>query len=285
MTALAAPSHQRAFAVVLVAVGCLASTVLTSCSLAPAEASGAPMALGHWAVDHRHTFSSPTLDSSTWATCYWWSRNGCTNLGNDESQWYDRAGVTTGDGHLSLVATRRRSVHGGRSFDYRSGMVTSGRTGNGADDAARYAFTYGYVEVRFRTPRGAGLWPAIWMLPVTNRSLPEIDLLEQYGSDTRASSMTFHPTRASGAKVDRYHLRSRDLSVGWHTVGLEWTKGRLRWFLDGAQRYSLTGDQVPSQPMYLLFNLAVGGNAGRPPSATIFPATFLIDEVTVWKQT
>ncbi|MCU1368973.1 MAG: hypothetical protein JWO77_167 [Ilumatobacteraceae bacterium] len=266
-------------------VACLLGTSLAGCGRAAADA-GSPMATGRWTVDARDRFSSDSLDAEQWTTCYWWDDGGCTNLGNDEAEWYVPSAVTVADGHLRLEATESRSDHLSRSFGYESGMVTTGRSSSSLDDPARYAFTYGYVEVRFRTPAGAGLWPAIWMLPVTNESLPEIDLLEQYGDDTSTSSMTFHPDGPGAEEsVERRYVHDTDLSEGWHTIGLQWTKGRLRWFLDGAQRFEVTGDRVPDQPMYLLLNLAVGGNAGHPPATTHFPATFLIDEVTVWRQT
>ena len=98
--------------------------------------------------------------------------------------------------------------------------------------------------------------------------------------------MTLHTIGPDGREdVDRHYVQSTDLSAGWHTVDIEWTRGRLRWFLDGVQRYEVTGSRVPDEPMYLLMNLAVGGNAGTPPPSTGFPASFLIDDVTVWRQT
>jgi beta-glucanase (GH16 family) len=250
-------------------------------------ARGAEPARAHglWRLDHHDDFSGPRLDPARWTPCYWWDRGGCTNLGNDEAQWYVPSGIAQDHGVLRLTARAAASRHLGRSFPYSSGMVSSGRSGDAPSDAARYAFTYGSVEVRFRTPAGAGLWPAIWMLPVTNGSLPEIDLLEQYGDDTRLASMTLHTRGPEGGRprVERHYERGADLSAGWHTVGLEWTPGLLRWFLDGTERFRVEGDRVPSQPMYLLIDLAVGGPAGDPdPSA--FPASLLIDDVKVWRQ-
>ena len=177
----------------IVSVACLLGAALSGCGRAGAEPGDAPMASGRWTVEARDRFSSGSLDRDRWTTCYWWDDQGCTNLGNNEAEWYVPSAVTVRDGHLRLQATEDGSKHRSRTFSYASGMVTSGRSSDSLDDPARYAFTFGYVEVRFRTPEGAGLWPAIWMLPVTNESLPEIDLLEQYGDDTSTSSMTFHP--------------------------------------------------------------------------------------------
>jgi beta-glucanase (GH16 family) len=270
----------------VVAAICVLGALGTGCSSRSNALTARPMATGHWVIDRRDTFGGSMLDPKLWTTCYWWERNGCTNLGNQEAQWYGPGQVRPRDGQLHLVAAPEPSTHLGRSFSYRSGMVSTGRIGNGPGDAARYAFTYGYVEARFRTPSGQGLWPAIWMLPVTNRSLPEIDLLEQYGDDTRLASMTLHAQLPGHpTQVHRHHARTADLSSGWHTIGLEWTRGRLRWFLDGAATYEVSGPEVPSEPMYLLMNLAVGGPAKSPTASTTFPATFLVDEVTVWRQT
>lgn len=265
---------------------CLLGGLITGCSSRSDALADHPMATGNWVIDRRDTFAGSTLDRRLWTTCYWWGGDGCTNLGNHEAQWYSPNQVHTSGGQLHLVAAPGPSKHLGRSFPYRSGMVSTGRIGDSQDADARYAFTYGYVEAKFRTPRGRGLWPAIWMLPVTDQSLPEIDLLEQYGSDTRRASMTLHaelPGRP--VQVMRHHARTSDLASGWHTVGLEWTRGRLRWFLDGTVTYEVNGPEVPSQPMYLLINLAVGGPATPPTAATTFPATFLVDDITVWRQT
>ena len=271
------PAIRRRTAVLGCLVLALALSLLTSC-----KESGrtAPMATGTWAIDFQDRFSGARVVPSRWTTCFWWAKDGCTILTNDEDEWYDPAQASVSDGSLHLTARAQPSRHLGRTFTHTSGMVSSGRSGNAPTDAARYAFTYGYVEVRFRTPAGGGLWPAIWLLPVTNRSLPEIDLLEQYGSDTRRASMTLHSSHGR----NRTTVTTRDLSSGWHTVGLEWTKGRLRWYLDGTQRFEVVGDRVPAEPMYLVMNLAVGGNAGTPPRSTRFPSSFLVDQVTVWKQ-
>jgi beta-glucanase (GH16 family) len=42
---------------------------------------------------------------------------------------------------------------------------------------------------------------------------------------------------------------------------------------------------ISQEPMYLLINLAVGGNwPGSPDAKTKFPADFLIDYVRVWRR-
>ena len=62
------------------------------------------------------------------------------------------------------------------------------------------------------------------------------------------------------------------LAEDWHTVRLDWSPGRLDFFVDGVRVWRVTGDQVPDEPMYLVLNLAVGGvYPGPPDSDTAVP--------------
>ncbi len=65
--------------------------------------------------------------------------------------------------------------------------------------------------------------------------------------------------------ASRYRLANTTASGGWHTLRLDWSPGRLRFFADGAEIWRVTGNQVPDEPMYLVFNLAVGGVYPGPP--------------------
>lgn len=276
-------AHPRARTILGVLAGLLLLPPLAGCGT---EGGATPRAEGRWEVELRETFEGDALDAELWGTCHWWAQDGgCTILSNDEVQWYQPEQVAVGDGSLRLTAVEAPSQHLGRSFTHASGMVSSGRPGDGVDDIARYAFTYGSVEVRFRAPKGAGLWPAVWMLPVTNESLPEIDLIEQYGDDTREISTTLHTAveDPEDSRVDRAYHETSDLSEGWHTIGIDWQRGSLIWFLDGEEIYRVEGDRVPAEPMYLVANLALGGRAGSVDPEAI-PATFLIDEITVWRE-
>lgn len=255
----------------------LAAVVVAALSLTVTGCPPEDMGTGRLLLDEG--FAGSSLDRTRWGTCHWWGTDGCTILTNDELEWYRPEQVAVRDGVLHLTARPRATEAEGRTFPYASGMVSSGRPGDEPSDRARFAFTYGRVEARFRIPAGEGLWPAIWMLPVTNEARPEIDLLEVYGHAPGQPSMTLHDSR--GGRTRR-EARTADLSVGWHTVRLDWAPDRLVWSIDGTQHLVVTGAKVPREPMYLVANLAVGGPAGTPTAATRLPATFLIDSVRVW---
>ena len=232
------------------------------------------------------SFDGATLDTSVWNTCHWWGDDGCTISSNDELEWYRPEQVSVSDGALRLTADRiPNRGSDGEDYEYASGMVTTGPA-NSDDDEGKVSWTYGTVEVHLRVPASRGLWPAVWMLPVSRESRPEIDILEAIGQDPSQALMHLHPKDESEADSPskKYRLSGSTLADGWHTIRLDWEPEHLTWFVDGKQVWNLTGSQVPDEPMYLVVNLAVGGAYPGPPDETTeFPATFEIDRVRVTK--
>ncbi|MGH3097669.1 MAG: glycoside hydrolase family 16 protein [Streptosporangiales bacterium] len=263
----------------MLVVACL----LASCSAAAGSDRGgvfsSPKPGQQSALDE--SFDGDVLDDSVWSTCYWWADdNGCTIASNHELEWYVPEQVNVRDGALRLTAAHR-DVTGsdGKQYPYVSGMVTTGPPADG--EKPKLAFRYGTVAVRFQTPRGRGLWPAIWMLPANQQSRPEIDLLEASARYPGQVMMHVHPNDGpSEGKNIRLPERST-LSSGWHTVRLDWQPDRLVFFLDGAKVWQVSGTQVPQERMYLVMNLAVGGTYGGQPDSSAFPATLRIDHVRI----
>jgi beta-glucanase (GH16 family) len=236
-----------------------------------------------WVTVFDEQFNGDVLDEDRWNTCHWWDDGGCTIESNEELQWYLPWQVEVADGTLRLTAEKQDvRTPSGERFGYSSGMVTTGPPA--WREQARYEFTYGRVEARVRAPAGTGLWSAFWLLPSTSESRPEIDVLELLGNDPSEWIFHYHPVDRK-RESDGFRVSGPDLSAGWHDVGLEWEPGSLRWFIDGRQVWSVAGDHVPSEPMYLVANLAVGGVYPGPPAEdTVFPATFEIDRITVWQR-
>lgn len=140
---------------------------------------------------------------------------------------------------------------------------------------------YGWFEMRARFPRGRGFWPAFWLIPADQSWPPEIDIVENLGHDTTRSYLTFHwtPDDSTGATVAGLDFTS------YHTFAVNWQPGLIVWYIDGVERYRVTGANVPSKPMYIIVNLAVGGSwAGPPDSSTPFPGYMDVDYVRVYKQ-
>lgn len=196
------------------------------------------------------------------------------------------------DGEGRLVLTARREADGG----FTSGCVYSAR---------RIHARYGRIEVRAKVPAGQGLWPAFWMMGegfLQGTHWPhngEIDVMEILGHRPDELHNTLHGPGYSGA--DSLHSVYRasadgaptDLSQDFHTYGVDWAPGEIRWWLDAPENVTgtrtaaeLTGELgVPwifDQPCFLILNLAVGGDwPGAPDEATAFPAQMLVDHVRI----
>ena len=221
-----------------------------------------------------------------WRTCHWWQTDGgCTIVTNNELEWYRPEAVSLSEGTLVLTAEaiEERTTDGG-TLPYRSGMVTTGPRASRGDQASSFAFTYGFVEARVRMPVGAGLWPAIWMLSADKQSVPEIDIMEWYGSQPTRVTMNVHQ-RVDGVKrQNRVVQYTTDMSGGWHVFGMRWTPAAVVFYMDGAEVGRVDDPVlVPNSPMYLLLNLAVGGGQAGTPDPAAFPATFAVDYVRVWQ--
>jgi beta-glucanase (GH16 family) len=226
---------------------------------------------------------------------------------NEELQYYTRArkeNARVEQGLLILEARKERfpqprfrldaAPHRWqerREFaDYTSASVTT---------KGLASWTYGRVEVRAKLPAGRGTWPAIWMLGtnITQVGWPacgEIDIMEHVGHEPDALHANVH-TR--GYNHTRGNGRGKRLSlpraaVAFHVYALEWTPGRLDFFVDGEKFFSVAnaGDGVDSwpfdAPQYLILNLAIGGAWGGQQGVddTIFPQRFLIDYVRVYQK-
>jgi beta-glucanase (GH16 family) len=222
-------------------------------------------------------FDDPAATEAGWERCYYWQPTHCTNEFNEELEAYVPEGVEVVGGELRLTARPEDDLTGflfdgtPHTFPYSSGMVTS---------LGHFEFTYGYVEARARVPAGRGLWPAIWMLPSSHETPPEIDVMEYVGHEP---ATTFHTVHRPGDDSSQVTVPFEGpVADGFHVFGVRWEETAITYYVDGVERGRITRD-VPAVPMYLLANLAVGGEWPGPPDAsTAFPATFAVDYIRVW---
>jgi len=242
-----------------------------------------------WKVVWQDDFAGESLDWSKWEI-----EVNAFGGGNNEQQLYTdrRENVRVEDGRLVLEA--RHDNHGiaGTVRPYSSGRIRSKRRGD---------WCYGRIEARVKVPRGRGIWPAFWMLPSDDAyggwaASGEIDILEIKGQEPSVIWGTLHhggawpANRSTGAQ---HRLAHGSFADDFHTVGVEWERGRIRWLLDGEvwqtqDTWSSAGGAFPApfdQPFHVVINLAVGGEfVGAPAGDTPFPARFEVDWVRVSQQ-
>jgi beta-glucanase (GH16 family) len=152
-----------------------------------------------------------------------------------------------------------------------------------------FAQTYGYFEIRVKVPKGKGLWPAFWLLPTSHKWPPEIDVFEMFGAPNsrhEGGQGWVHTGTVGGGtpRFNRWHKLAIDQYDDFHTYGLLWGPEKISIYVDG----QLIGAQLTPdkfhQPMYLIANLAVGGQwPESPDTATPFPATMEIDYIRAWQ--
>jgi len=81
-------------------------------------------------------------------------------------------------------------------------------------------------------------------------------------------------------------VTQEEFSEGFHTFGLSWKPEELLFYVDGVPRYRIIGENVSSQAMYLIVNLAIGGIwTGDPDATTAFPSELKIDYIRAYRQT
>jgi beta-glucanase (GH16 family) len=241
---------------------------------------------GSWRLAYGDDFNGTALDATKWTDCYQWSVGGCTTASNHELQWYRPENISVANGAMRLTAKREAVVgRDGITYPYSSGMASTGADLN-RGVPAKFTFMYGYAETRVLLPRGTGLWPSMWLLPADGSWPPELDVFENLGNDMKTIHLTTHWGTPGNHQQSGGTFTGPDFAAGWHTIGLDWQPDSLTWYVDGvAVRTYTSAAGIPSKPMYLLVNLAVGGDwPGSPDASTAFPAVYQLDYVRVWQR-
>ncbi len=221
-----------------------------------------------WTLTFSDEFSGNALDTQKWTDMYPDSRT----HGNGEQQYYAPDGYRVSGGQLHLLAERR--AMGGKP--YTSGMVSS---------HDKFSQRYGLFEIRAKFPKGKGMWPAFWLLPATKQWPPEMDVLEILGHEMNKIYFTNHWRNETGGHEGfGGNWVGPDFSAAFHTISMEWTPTETIWYVDGVERFH-TDKGVPHEPMYLIANLAVGGEwPGNPDATTPFPSSMDIDYIRAYQR-
>lgn len=123
-------------------------------------------------------------------------------------------------------------------------------------------------------PKGRGLWPAIWMLPMNNTygnrpQSGEIDIMEHVGykpdtvfafatAYTEAYNHSIGTEKPNGKFVENVY-------DDFHEYPLEWIPEAYHVYMDGDWFFTFNNENKTSaewpydQPFFLIINLAVGG--------------------------
>ncbi len=130
--------------------------------------------------------------------------------------------------------------------------------------------------MRAELPVEQGMFPAFWLMPKASVWPPEIDIMENVGENW-----------VSGGAIapndhDAFRTFFPEGLKGDHSYGLLWTKQSITWYVDGKAVGSIPTPASMHQPMYLLVNLAVGGDWAGRPAADFDSAVMKVDYVRAY---
>lgn len=275
-----------------------------------------------WKLAWSDEFDGTELDRTKWKP-----EVSCWGGGNDERQCYtDRPqNIRVENGMLRLIALKERFTGPDRPPEIaqnpnplRTNEYTSGKVRT----LGIASWKYGKIEFRAKPPKGQGVWPAVWMMPVSNyygqwpRS-GEIDILEAINLGTRCdacqgnvgenrmnSALHFGDYPPANKFLDpKVALTNAQLpSDDFHIWTLEWGKGIMRFYLDGRKYWEVSEDQWETaamhaksnkaapfdKPFYIMANLAIGGkfaelNNEKGVAEGVTPAELTLDWVRIYQ--
>lgn len=226
-----------------------------------------------WELTFADEFTGSEIDATKWQKRYKWGEAQV----NGELQAYVNDAFQLDGNVLHVVAQNSPGQYAGQTFAYRSGLL-----------ASVFHQKFGWFEIRCRMPAGTGLWPAFWMLGENGTvGVNEIDVHEFLGSvlDTVHLSIHWGTSYTTGHESDGQTYVGPEFSADYHTFAVDWDPDRVIWYVDDIERFRRTAPGVPQVEMYMIANLAVGGNwPGAPTTATVFPANYDIDYVRAYRR-
>ena len=209
---------------------------------------------------------------------------------DDESS--SQQNYETSDGTLKIIARKQDISCPGLGGENKS--WTSGRL-NSKDKAE---FLYGRIEARIRfLELKGGSWPAFWMLENRiaenpfkgdndtinwpNPGAGEIDVWEWFSNDGDRYITNFFNTGNCGSDVRVSYPGGAPDVLAFHTYAIEWTADNIKFFFNDAVvvEQDLSNCAQYEEPMFILLNVAMGGNLGGTIDPQLNSATMEVDYV------
>ncbi|EEU39206.1 uncharacterized protein NECHADRAFT_44066 [Fusarium vanettenii 77-13-4] len=227
--------------------------------------------------------------------------NGCQGCAPSQSNWNVALNINTNNELQEYTESNRNiQLSGGHTLqlvpwkesngEWSSGRLESKKAWHAPEGKAMR------VEAALRTGEAAnkqGIWPAFWMLGDSMRKgtqwplCGELDIFERVNGDLTGYG-TVHCGHEGGGPCNEPEGLGQAVPIpdnSFHTWSIvvdrragNWQQESIHWLLDGAPFHSLTGAQLGDEgtwatlahsPMYILLNVAVGGNwPGDPNGAT-----------------
>ena len=196
------------------------------------------------------------------------SEVGIPGWGNQEREWYlPEQAATDGNGSLVITATKLPAdnsymAYYGTPADWASAKLHT---------AGKVSVLHGRIEARVRVPKGAGTWPAFWMLgnDFPGNQWPnsgEIDIMEGKGANPWTVWGTVHgPGYFGGDGITNTWSLDKPLSSTYNVYAIEWFPNKINWYINNKLFHTVTPKSVGTnkwvfnKPFFMILNLAMGG--------------------------
>jgi uncharacterized protein (TIGR03382 family) len=248
-------------------------------------------ALAGWEVQWIDTFEGTGVNWDNWTAQTQANYNNEVQCYTDDDSSVNK-NYDVSEGTLKIIARRQAINCPGLNGEPRN--WTSGRL-NSKDKSE---FLYGRIEsqIRFQTIEG-GPWPAFWMLenriaeqPIKgdndfinwpNPGAGEIDVWEWFSNRPDSYITNFYNASGCGSEV-LYNYPGGSLDVQqWQKYAMEWSENNISFFINDIRVTSHDVSNCPQykEPMFVLLNVAMGGNLGGAIDAGLDLATMEVDYV------
>lgn len=250
-----------------------------------------------WQVEWIDRFDQDGVDWSNWTAQTQANYNNEVQCYTDDETSSNK-NLDVSDDTLKIIARRQAISCPGLNGIQKS--WTSARL-NSKD---KREFLYGRIEarIRFDSLQG-GSWPAFWMLENRIAEQPrandndfinwpnpgagEIDVWEWFSNGPNTYITNFFNTNSCGSEV-RYNYPSGASDVlEWHRYAIEWSEQQIQFFIDDllVTTHDISNCPQYKEPMFVLINVAMGGNLGGNIDAGFNQAIMEIDYVAHCSQT
>jgi beta-glucanase (GH16 family) len=244
-----------------------------------------------WEVSYIDTFSG---DGVNWQN---WTAQIDANFNNEVQCYTDddssiNKNFDVSEGTLKIIARKQQTNCVGlnnQSRDWTSGRI------NGKD---KREFLYGRIEsrIRFHNLEG-GTWPAFWMLENRIAESPrnndddfvhwpnpgagEIDVWEWFANSPSTYITNFFNTGGGscGNEVRFAYPNGANDVLDWHDYAIEWDENNISFYMDDTlvTSHNVSNCSQYKEPMFVLLNVAMGGNLGGTIDSSLNKVTMEVD--------
>lgn len=250
-----------------------------------------PLSFAGWEVTWIDRFDETNVNWDNWTPQIQANYNNEVQCYTDDNTSAQR-NYETSEGTLKIIA-RKQDIScpglGGENKSWTSGRLNS---------KDKSEFLYGRIEARIRfSELKGGTWPAFWMLENRiaedpfkgdndtanwpNPGAGEIDVWEWFSNDGDRYITNFFNAGNCGSEMRvRYPGGAPDV-LSFHTYAIEWTADNIKFFFndDVVVEQDLTNCAQYEEPMFILLNVAMGGNLGGTIDPQLNTATMEVDYV------